>query len=127
MYDLCILVLQENVDSIDECGGLSYDILEPILLRAKPLTLMNIEDHNEYLLEDTGMIETNLIPYVFEIRFKFSFFAALTIINDQFQCKSGKSIVEKSFRRKKEKSKNAKVGVKCMNDVVKKRQINLID
>ena len=55
LYDLCILVLQENVDSIDECGGLSYHILEPILTRAKPNILMNIEDHNEYLLEDTGM------------------------------------------------------------------------
>jgi len=53
LYDLCILVLQENVDSIDECGGLSYHILEPILTRAKPNILMNIEDHNEYLLEDT--------------------------------------------------------------------------
>ena len=61
LYDLCILILQENVDNIDECGGLSYDILEPILLRAKPNTLMNIEDHNEYLLEDTGKMSSNLI------------------------------------------------------------------
>ena len=54
LYDLCILMLQENVENIDECGGLSYDILEPVLLRAKPNVLMNIEDHNPYLLEDTG-------------------------------------------------------------------------
>jgi len=53
LYDLCILMLQENVENIDECGGLSYDILEPVLLRAKPNVLMNIEDHNPYLLEDT--------------------------------------------------------------------------
>ena len=61
LYDMCILILQENVDNIDECGGLSYDILEPILLRAKPHTLMNIEDHNEYLLEDTGKMNSNLM------------------------------------------------------------------
>ena len=61
LYDMCILILQENVDNIDECGGLSYDILEPILLRAKPNTLMNIEDHNEYLLEDTGKMNSNLM------------------------------------------------------------------
>ena len=53
---MCILILQENVESIDECGGLSYDILEPVLSRAKPSALMNIEDYNDYLREDTGKI-----------------------------------------------------------------------
>ena len=53
---MCILILQENVEDIDECGGLSYDILQPVLQRAKPTVLMNIEDHNPYLVEDTGKI-----------------------------------------------------------------------
>ena len=61
LYDMCILILQENVGSIDECGNLSYDILEPILLRAKPNELINIEDHNPYLLEDTGKIFAKII------------------------------------------------------------------
>ena len=57
---MCILILQQNVENIDECGGLSYDVLEPILIRAKPNVLMNIEDHNPYLLEDTGKeVENN--------------------------------------------------------------------
>lgn len=56
LFDMCILILQENVESIDECGGLSYDILEPVLSRAKPSALMNIEDYNDYLREDTAEI-----------------------------------------------------------------------
>ena len=51
---MCILVLQENVDAIEECGPLPFDVLEPILLRAKPAVLMNIEEHNPHLIEDTG-------------------------------------------------------------------------
>ena len=51
---MCILILQEHVEDIDECGGLSFDILEPVLMRAKPNALMNIEDCNDYLREDTG-------------------------------------------------------------------------
>ena len=56
---MCIRVLQENLESIDECGGLPYDILEPVLSRAKPSVLMNIENYNVYLKEDTGKIFPN--------------------------------------------------------------------
>jgi len=54
LFQLCIHVLQEHVDEIAECGGLPYDILEPVLERAKPDALMTIEDYNPYLMEDTG-------------------------------------------------------------------------
>ena len=46
--------LQENVDDIAECGGLPYSILSPVLERASPPTLTQIEECNPYLLEDTG-------------------------------------------------------------------------
>lgn len=51
---MCIHILQENVDSIDECGLLSFDVLKPVLERANPRTLSHIEECNPYLLEDTG-------------------------------------------------------------------------
>ena len=54
LFKLCIHVLQEHVDEIAECGGLPFDILEPVLERAKPDALMTIEDYNPYLMEDTG-------------------------------------------------------------------------
>jgi len=56
LRDQCIQILQVNVDSIDECGGLGFDILEPILERASAETLMHIEDYNPYLMEDTSKI-----------------------------------------------------------------------
>jgi len=56
LRDQCIQKLQDNVDDIYECGGLSFDVLEPILNRASPETLMQIELYNPYLMEDTGTI-----------------------------------------------------------------------
>lgn len=56
LYDLCIHVLQERVDEIGECGGLPYEILEPILERAMPDSLMTIEEYNPYLVESTGSL-----------------------------------------------------------------------
>ena len=54
LYTMCVRVLQEHVDSIEECGGLSFDVLEPVLARAQPATLMRIEEYNPYLMQDTG-------------------------------------------------------------------------
>lgn len=54
LFDICIHTLQEHVDKIDECGNLPFEILEPVLERATPQILMNIERFNLYLVEDTG-------------------------------------------------------------------------
>ena len=54
LEEICIRTLQENVDSIAECGGLPYSLLKPILERASPPTLAEIEEYNPYLMEDTG-------------------------------------------------------------------------
>jgi len=56
LKDQCIQKLKDNVDDIYECGGLSFDVLEPILIRASAETLMQIELYNPYLMEDTGNI-----------------------------------------------------------------------
>ena len=54
LHSLCVTVLQEHVDSIEECGPLPYDILEPVLQRASPATLARIEDCNPHLRQDAG-------------------------------------------------------------------------
>merc|ERR1719193_2770387 len=54
LYDQCIQVLKDNVDSIDETGNLPFDILKPVLEQASIKTLMHIEECNPYLMEDTG-------------------------------------------------------------------------
>ena len=60
LIQLCVLVLQENVSRIDECGNLPYEMLKPILERGKPEDIMRIEDYNPRLMEDTG---THMAPY----------------------------------------------------------------
>ena len=67
LKELCIHLLQENVDKIDGPTGLPYDVMEPILLRASPTTLMNIEEYNQYLMEDTGIVTTK--PVFSSIKF----------------------------------------------------------
>lgn len=57
LTELCVFKLQENVDSIIDTRGLKFNLLEPILARAKPETLMNIENYNPYLTESTGTFE----------------------------------------------------------------------
>ncbi|XP_007906949.1 elongin-A isoform X2 [Callorhinchus milii] len=53
LYDQCIRVLQNNVDSIHEVGGVPYEILEPVLERCTPEQLYRIEDCNPIFVEET--------------------------------------------------------------------------
>ncbi|KAG9355605.1 hypothetical protein JZ751_000443 [Albula glossodonta] len=47
LYEQCIRVLQNNIDSIDEVGGVPYEILEPVLERCTPEQLYRIEQYNQ--------------------------------------------------------------------------------
>ncbi|KAK1144312.1 elongin-A-like [Acipenser oxyrinchus oxyrinchus] len=46
LYEQCIRVLQNNIDSIDEVGGVPYEILEPVL-EMHPEQLYRIEQCNQ--------------------------------------------------------------------------------
>ncbi|KAK7074561.1 Elongin-A [Halocaridina rubra] len=52
----CIKVMIDYIDAIEYTGNVPYDILKPVLDRASPQQLLNIEDFNPYLLEDTDEI-----------------------------------------------------------------------
>ena len=54
LTELCIHKLQEHVELLHDCKAIEYKVIEPVLERAKPETLMTIEDRNPYLMEDTG-------------------------------------------------------------------------
>jgi len=54
LFDQCIQVLKENVEYIEEVGGLPYDILKPVLLMANAQILTRIEDCNPHLMMDTS-------------------------------------------------------------------------
>nr|CAG4638684.1 EOG090X0BTZ [Cyclestheria hislopi] len=53
LFDFCIRVLQDNIDSLEYTGGVPYDLLRPVLERATPQQLYTLEHFNPYLLEDT--------------------------------------------------------------------------
>lgn len=53
LYDMCIRILQENIDALEYTGGVPYDILKPVLERASAEQLYQLEHFNPYLIEDT--------------------------------------------------------------------------
>ncbi|XP_053719338.1 elongin-A [Synchiropus splendidus] len=53
LYEQCIRVLQNNIDSIAEVGGVPFDILEPVLERCTPEQLFRIEQSNQWFTEDS--------------------------------------------------------------------------
>lgn len=56
LFEMCIRVLQENIECLETTGGVPFDILRPVLERAKPETLNNIEYYNPYLLEESDVL-----------------------------------------------------------------------
>lgn len=56
LFDSCIRMLQENIDLLDVTGGVPFDLLKPVLERASPEQLMNLEHYNPYLMEDSDVL-----------------------------------------------------------------------
>ncbi|XP_076865114.1 elongin-A [Brachyhypopomus gauderio] len=54
LYEQCIRVLQNNIDSIEEVGGVPFEILEPVLDRCTPEQLYRIEQFNQYFIEESA-------------------------------------------------------------------------
>lgn len=56
LFDLCIRMMQENIDLLEETGGVPFDLLKPVLVRASPEQLLNLENINPYLMEDSDIL-----------------------------------------------------------------------
>ncbi|XP_069742083.1 elongin A, like isoform X1 [Narcine bancroftii] len=54
LYEQCIRVLQNNIDSIHEVGGVPFEIIEPVLDRCTSEQLCRIEDCNPSFMEQTN-------------------------------------------------------------------------
>nr|XP_033811810.1 elongin-A isoform X2 [Geotrypetes seraphini] len=59
LYQQCIRVLANNIDSIYEVGGVPYSVLEPVLEKCTPEQLYRIEECNHVLVEDTDRLWMN--------------------------------------------------------------------
>lgn len=54
LHEMCLRVLQKNIDALEYTGGVPFDILEPILVKCSANQLDQIEYYNPYLSEDTN-------------------------------------------------------------------------
>lgn len=54
LAEFCTRILIENIDAIEEMGGMPYFLLKSVLERCTPSQLFNIEGYNPYLLESTN-------------------------------------------------------------------------
>jgi len=61
LTDLCIHVLQANIEHIYECGDIPFYVLKPVLERAKAEDLMRIEEYNQYLVTETGELWQKIV------------------------------------------------------------------
>ncbi|OCT94944.1 elongin-A [Xenopus laevis] len=59
LYEQCIRVLANNIDSIYEVGGVPFSVLEPVLEKCTPDQLCHIEECNHVLIEDTDRLWLN--------------------------------------------------------------------
>ncbi|NXV77539.1 ELOA1 protein, partial [Atlantisia rogersi] len=59
LYQQCIRVLSNNIDSIFEVGGVPFTVLEPVLEKCTPEQLYRIEECNHVLIEDTDQLWHN--------------------------------------------------------------------
>lgn len=53
LFDSCMKVLTENIDALDDTGGVPYDVLHPLLEKCNPQQLLHLEECNPYFIEDT--------------------------------------------------------------------------
>ncbi|NXW61402.1 ELOA1 protein, partial [Eurystomus gularis] len=56
LYEQCLRVLQNNIDSLHEVGGVPFEILEPVLTRCTPKQLLRIEECNPTFTEESDYL-----------------------------------------------------------------------
>lgn len=56
LHEMCLRVLQKNIDALEYTGGVPFDILRPILERATPEQLYTFEHFNPYLMDDSDVL-----------------------------------------------------------------------
>nr|AAO41456.1 RE20724p [Drosophila melanogaster] len=56
LFDLCTRVLQKNIDALEYTGGVPFEVLRPVLERATPQQLLNFEEYDPYLMDDSDVL-----------------------------------------------------------------------
>lgn len=56
LFDISMRILLDNIDAIEEVGGVPYMIMEPVLQKCTPTQLMRLEEFNPHFLEDSDLL-----------------------------------------------------------------------
>ncbi|NWH32549.1 ELOA1 protein, partial [Chloropsis hardwickii] len=56
LYELCVRVLHNNIELLQEAGGVPFEILEPVLTRCTPEQLLRIEKCNLMFIKETDCL-----------------------------------------------------------------------
>lgn len=56
LFDQCMNILIDNIDAIEEVGGIPFFILEPVLVKCTPTQLMRLEEFNPHFVEDSDSL-----------------------------------------------------------------------
>ncbi|NXC93849.1 ELOA1 protein, partial [Certhia familiaris] len=53
LYERCVRILHNNIELLQEAGGVPFEILEPVLTRCTPEQLFRIEKYNLMFIKET--------------------------------------------------------------------------
>ena len=56
LHEMCIRILQKNIDAMEYTGGVPFEILKPVLERATADQLFTFEHYNPYLMDDSDSL-----------------------------------------------------------------------
>jgi transcription elongation factor B polypeptide 3 len=56
LFDMSMKILIDNIDAIEEVGGVPYLILEPLLQKCTATQLLRLEEFNPHFLEDSDVL-----------------------------------------------------------------------
>lgn len=56
LHEMCLRVLQKNIDALEYTGGVPFEILKPVMERASPDQLLTLEHYNPYLMDDSDYL-----------------------------------------------------------------------
>ncbi|KFV70117.1 Transcription elongation factor B polypeptide 3, partial [Dryobates pubescens] len=111
LYEQCIRVLQNNIDSLHEVGGVPFEILEPVLTRCTPEQLFRIEECNPTFAEESDLLWKKHCQRDFK--------------NESLlECESWREMYSRLFNRREEKLKTlTKNIISAQSEKLKGRQV----
>ncbi|XP_059471824.1 transcription elongation factor B polypeptide 3 isoform X2 [Neocloeon triangulifer] len=109
LQDLCIKILQDNVDAFEHVGSVPFFLLEPVFSRANASQLARIEHYNPQFVEDLDALWESLVSNEFK-----------TAIRQEYEC--WRDVYERSLSEREDKMSQLAAKIKANNEARKAPQ-----